>query len=495
MAEAKPLDGITVVDLTRVLAGPFCTMVLRDLGAEVIKVEPPEGDEARGFGPFLPGPAGAAGERGASSYFTSLNCGKRSVVLDLKRADGRAALAELIRRADVLVENYRPGTLARLGFPPERLRQLNPRLVYAAVSGFGATGPASQRPAYDMIIQALSGLMSITGTEAPAAAADAEPEPEPAAAAEEVPAAAELEPGSAPDGAGPHGQRVRVGTSIADIVSGLYAAIGIAAALARRARTGAGAVLDLGMLDATVSVLENAIARYQVTGAVPGPLGTRHPSITPFETFATADEEIVVAAGQRPPVRDAVLGARPRRPGQRPTFRRQRGPHRPRGGTEAGAGARAGAGVQCCLAAAAGGGRGPGGAGEHRGRPVPRSAARRARHAAAGDGMRRPAGSRHPRSSSPGWRRSGRGRRHPRSASTPSRCWPNWTPAPSGQAHLGGSGPQAQRATAQRSAAATRSPSRAEPSAALTQRYSWCSGRPSSGLTGRVTASRSVRPR
>ena len=271
MAEAKPLDGITVVDLTRVLAGPFCTMVLRDLGAEVIKVEPPEGDEARGFGPFLPG--------GASSYFTSLNCGKRSVVLDLKRADGRAALAELIRRADVLVENYRPGTLARLGFPPERLRQLNPRLVYAAVSGFGATGPDAQRPAYDMIIQALSGLMSITGTEAPAA---------------------EREPGSPPDGAGRsgrHGQRVRVGTSIADIVSGLYAAIGIAAALARRARTGEGATLDLGMLDATVSVLENAISRYQVTGAVPGPLGTRHPSITPFETFATADDEIVVAAG------------------------------------------------------------------------------------------------------------------------------------------------------------------------------------------------------
>ena len=284
MSEAKPLDGITVVDLTRVLAGPFCTMVLRDLGAEVIKVEPPEGDEARGFGPFLPGTAGAADGRGASSYFTSLNCGKRSVVLDLKRADGRTALAGLIRRADVLVENYRPGTLARLGFPPERLRQLNPRLVYAAVSGFGATGPASQRPAYDMIIQALSGLMSITGTEAPAAA----------------PADAEPEPGSPPDGAGrhgPHGQRVRVGTSIADIVSGLYAAIGIAAALARRARTGEGAVLDLGMLDATVSVLENAIARYQVTGTVPVPLGTRHPSITPFETFATADDEIVVAAG------------------------------------------------------------------------------------------------------------------------------------------------------------------------------------------------------
>jgi crotonobetainyl-CoA:carnitine CoA-transferase CaiB-like acyl-CoA transferase len=314
--------------MTRVLAGPFCTMVLRDLGAKVIKVEPPEGDEARGFGPFLPDDE--TGNRGVSAYFTSLNCGKRSVVLDLKQASGQTTLAELIRRADVLVENFRPGTLARLGFPPERLRQLNPGLVYAAVSGFGATGPAAQRPAYDMIIQALSGLMSITGTEpeaAPAPAGEAgatvgaggrnsdlapagDVPPAAAAVAPEAgragaPAAAQ-EPGSLAGRAGPapdqgaatrYGRRVRAGTSIADIVSGLYAAIGIAAALARRAQTGEGAMLDLGMLDATVSVLENAIARYQVSGEVPVPLGTRHPSITPFETFATADDEIVVAAG------------------------------------------------------------------------------------------------------------------------------------------------------------------------------------------------------
>ena len=261
-AASPPLSGITVIDLTRVLAGPYCTMVLRDLGADVIKVEPPQGDEARGFGPFLPD--GDGGGRGESAYFTSLNCGKRSVVLDLKEDAGRAALAALIRRADVLVENFRPGTLARLGFPPERLVTLNERLVYAAISGFGATGPDAQRPAYDMIIQALSGLMSITGTE-----------PEPLA-----------EP-----------RRVRVGTSIADIVSGLYAALGIVAALAQRAHSGRGAMLDLGMFDATVSVLENAVARFQVTGAVPGPLGTRHPSITPFEAYATADQEIVIAAG------------------------------------------------------------------------------------------------------------------------------------------------------------------------------------------------------
>ena len=317
MAAAPPLSGITVIDLTRVLAGPYCTMVLRDLGAEVIKVEPPQGDEARGFGPFLPGVEG--GGHGESAYFTSLNCGKRSVVLDLKTEPGGRALAELIRRADVLVENFRPGTLAKLGFPPDRIRALNPRLVYAAISGFGATGPAAQRPAYDMIIQALSGLMSITGTEprppdaveraAPASGAEEEVAPEPEAGSTGTEPLARTGSGprtGASGGAGetvqtagpaPRSRRVRVGTSIADIVSGLYAAVGIVAALAQRARTARGAVLDLGMLDATVSVLENAVARYQVTGTVPGPLGTRHPSITPFEAYATADQEIVIAAG------------------------------------------------------------------------------------------------------------------------------------------------------------------------------------------------------
>ena len=295
MAESRPLSGMTVVDMTRVLAGPFCTMILRDLGADVIKVEPPQGDEARGFGPFLQAASGR--ERGPSAYFTSLNCGKRSVVLDLKQEAGRAALAELIRRADVLVENFRPGTLAKLGFPAERLQTLNDRLVYAAISGFGATGPAAGRAAYDLITQALSGLMSITGTEpgVPHQAADT-------GAAGDTPApgahVAESSSGDAAAGGNTQpGRRVRVGTSIADIVSGLYAAVGIVAALVRRTHSGRGAMLDLAMLDATVSVLENAIARYQVTGTVPVPLGNRHPSITPFETYATADQEIVVAAG------------------------------------------------------------------------------------------------------------------------------------------------------------------------------------------------------
>ena len=279
-------------------------MVLRDLGAQVIKVEQPDGDEARGFGPFLPpagaaaaagpdGLEGAAAAEGASAYFTSLNCGKRSLVLDLKQATGREALAGLVRRADVLVENFRPGTLARLGFSAERLQQLNPRLVYAAISGFGATGPAAQRPAYDLIIQALSGLMSITGTEA-AAGDDAADETDGGAAGSMGNARAAAAP---LDPTGASGHCVRVGSSVADIFSGLYAALGIAAALVRRAATGAGAVLDLAMLDATVSVLENAIARYQVTGQIPRPLGSRHPSICPFETFATADREIVIAAG------------------------------------------------------------------------------------------------------------------------------------------------------------------------------------------------------
>ena len=252
-AAPRPLAGITVIDLTRVLAGPFCTMVLRDLGAEVIKVESPDGDDARRFGPFLDE------QQQRSAYFASLNAGKRSVVLDLKRKEGAEAFAGLLEGADVLVENFRPGTLARLGFGREELERRNPRLISCSISGFGTTGPDAAKPAYDMIIQALSGLVSITGTIA--------------------------------------GETVRVGTSISDIVSGLYAVIGITSALRRREVTGRGACIDLSMFDASVSVLENAIARYQVTGTAPVPLGTRHPSITPFEAFSTADRALVIAAG------------------------------------------------------------------------------------------------------------------------------------------------------------------------------------------------------
>lgn len=259
--DRRALAGIVVVDLTRVLAGPFATMVLRDLGARIVKVEPPQGDDARGFGPFLPD--------GASSYFVSLNCGKRSIALDLKTEAGREVFADLLCAADVLIESFRPGVLARLGFDDERIRALNDRLVYVTSSGFGYTGPDTGKPAYDMIIQARSGLLSITGTES--------------------------------------GQTVRAGTSIADLVSGLYAVIGVLAGLLRRERGGAGAGsagssgggarVDIAMLDSMVSVLENALARYQATGVEPAPLGSRHPSITPFEAFRTADGRIVIAAG------------------------------------------------------------------------------------------------------------------------------------------------------------------------------------------------------
>lgn len=259
--DRRALAGIVDVDLTRVLAGPFATMVLRDLGARIVKVEPPQGDDARGFGPFLPD--------GASSYFVSLNCGKRSIALDLKTEAGREVFADLLCAADVLIESFRPGVLARLGFDDERIRALNDRLVYVTSSGFGYTGPDTGKPAYDMIIQARSGLLSITGTES--------------------------------------GQTVRAGTSIADLVSGLYAVIGVLAGLLRRERGGAGAGsagssgggarVDIAMLDSMVSVLENALARYQATGVEPAPLGSRHPSITPFEAFRTADGRIVIAAG------------------------------------------------------------------------------------------------------------------------------------------------------------------------------------------------------
>jgi CoA:oxalate CoA-transferase len=250
----QPLQGIRVIDLTHVLAGPWCTMMLRHLGAQVIKVEMPyTGDDARQFGPFLDG------QPQRSAYFMSINSGKQSLALNLKAAAGKQILWDLILRADVLVENYRPGTLERLGFAAEEILAANPRIVFASISGFGQTGPDSGLPAYDIIIQALSGLMSITGTE--------------------------------------DGNCVKVGASISDLVAGIYTALGIAAALVRRERTGAGGRVDVAMLDSAVSLLENAIARYQASGETPRPLGSRHPSITPFDTFRAQDALIVIAVG------------------------------------------------------------------------------------------------------------------------------------------------------------------------------------------------------
>ena len=246
-----PLSDVTVVDLSRVLAGPYATMVLADLGARVVKVERRgSGDDARGFGPFC-------GDR--SVYFESLNRGKASVALDLADPADREQFEALVEEADVLVENFRPGTLERMGYGWDVLHARWPRLVYAAVSGFGRTGPYSERPAYDMVVQAMGGLMSLTGH--------------------------------------PGGPPTRVGTSVGDIAAGMFAVIGILSALHDRERTGLGQIVDIAMLDCQVAILENAIARYSATGLIPGPLGSRHPSITPFAAYRAADTHLVIAAG------------------------------------------------------------------------------------------------------------------------------------------------------------------------------------------------------
>ncbi|MEE3284954.1 MAG: CoA transferase [Planctomycetota bacterium] len=248
----RPLSGLRVLDLTRVLAGPYCTLLLADLGAEVVKVERPgTGDDARAFGPFL--------DNGQSAYFASINRGKKSIALDLKDETDRATFQQLVAKADILVENYRAGTMLKLGLDAKNLRQQNPRLIYASLSGFGQTGSDTDRAAYDIVVQALSGLMSITGS-------------------------------------GP-GQSVRVGTSISDILTGIFGAVAIVSAVHGRTASGEGTVIDLAMLDCTVAALENAISRFATSGVAPSPLGTRHPSITPFQSFSTADVPIVIAAG------------------------------------------------------------------------------------------------------------------------------------------------------------------------------------------------------
>ena len=246
-----PLSGYTVLDLTHVLAGPYCTMTLADLGARVVKVEPPRtGDDTRAFPPF---------KDGKSAYFAAINHGKSSIALNLKADDDRAIFDRLLERADVIVENYRPGVMERLGYGWEDLHARYPRLVYGAVSGFGHTGPDAKRPAYDMVVQARGGVMSITGEK------DREP--------------------------------VRVGASIGDIVAGMFLCQGILAALLDRDRHGTGRKVDVAMLDSQLAILEHAIAITSVTGTAPGPSGARHPSITPFETFHASDGLFVIAAG------------------------------------------------------------------------------------------------------------------------------------------------------------------------------------------------------
>jgi len=248
---SKPLENIKVLDLTRVLAGPFCTMILNDLGAYVLKVElPGTGDDARAFGPF---------KNEQSLYFVSINRGKDSISLNLKSEKGKNILKELVKKFDIIIENYRPGTMEKLGLGYDELKKINPKIIYAASSGFGHTGPDSQKPAYDILAQAMGGVMSITGW--------------------------------------PDSQPTRVGMSLGDITASLYTAIGINAALYQRMITGEGQKIDVSMLDCQVSILENALARFQVDGKSPEPIGNRHPTITPFQAFKAKDNYFVIAIG------------------------------------------------------------------------------------------------------------------------------------------------------------------------------------------------------
>jgi crotonobetainyl-CoA:carnitine CoA-transferase CaiB-like acyl-CoA transferase len=247
-----PLDGITVLDLTRVLSGPYCTMLLADMGARVIKIEQPgKGDDTRAWGPpFL---------EGESAYFLSINRNKESVTVDFKQPEGRRLLEQLIAKSDVVVENFRPGTLAKLGLDYKTLAPRHPRLIYCSISGFGQTGPRAKEAGYDAVMQGEGGLMSITGD--------------------------------------PAGPGFRLGVAIADVTSGMFAAYGVAMALFARERTGRGQEVDLAMLDTVAALLTYQAGNYFASGKVPARLGNRHPSIVPYETFSASDGDFVLAVG------------------------------------------------------------------------------------------------------------------------------------------------------------------------------------------------------
>ena len=246
-----PLKNLLVLDLTRVLVGPYCTMMLSDLGARVIKVEAPEvGDDSRKFGPFI---------ENYSAYFMSLNRGKESIALNLKNTDDKKIFEKILSKADILVENFKPGTLEKWGYGWKDVCKKYPKLIYASASGFGQTGPLKELPAYDMVVQGMGGLMSVTGQ--------------------------------------PNSEPTRVGTSIGDITAGLFTTVGINAALYDREKTGKGTFIDVSMLDCQIAILENAIARYLAKNEIPKPMGSRHPSIAPFEAFKTKDSHIIIAAG------------------------------------------------------------------------------------------------------------------------------------------------------------------------------------------------------
>ncbi len=243
-----PLEGVKVLSFARALAGPFCTMLLCDLGAEVVKIEEPgHGDTARRNGPFI---------EGISSYFLSINRGQKSITLNLRNERAKKIVFELVKNVDILVENFRPGVMDRLGFSYEAIRQRNPKIIYASLSGFGQKGPYAQKPAYDMIAQGMGGTVSITG-----------------------------EPGKPP---------VRVGYSIGAMGAGLFSAIAILSALHEMKKSGEGQWIDVAMVDSQVALCENALIRYLVTGEIPRPLGTRHPLMTPFQIFPTQDGYLVL---------------------------------------------------------------------------------------------------------------------------------------------------------------------------------------------------------
>lgn len=258
---AGPLEGLRILDLSWVLSGPFCTMTLCDLGAEVIKCErPPFGDVARTTGPL---------KDGESGYFFSVNRGKRSISIDLKQEEGKRLFIELAKEFDVLVENFRPGTLDRLGVGYEVLSAAHPGLIYCAISGYGQTGPMASLPALDVVVQGAGGLLSVTG-----------------------------EPGGPP---------VKPGLSLGDIAAGLYGAIGVLAAVQERERSGLGQFIDISMLDCQLAILENAFLRYFLTGEAPQPLGTRHSWAVPFQAFPTADGHMVLALAWGVPNQWALL--------------------------------------------------------------------------------------------------------------------------------------------------------------------------------------------
>lgn len=243
-----PLSGIRVLDLSRVLAGPFCSMILADLGAEVIKVESPWGDDSRQFGPFVDG---------TSAYYRLFNRSKMGITLDFKNDDDKEVLRDLVRRADVVVENFRPGVLEKLGLAPKDLLEINPRLVVTSISGFGQTGSLAKEPAYDLVAQAMSGLMSITGW--------------------------------------PNSKPTRVGISLGDLIPGLYAAIGTVSALYQRESSGTGQHLDLAMYDSLISVMESVGMRALYDDTPPTRIGNDHGLSAPFSTYATKDGDVVIA--------------------------------------------------------------------------------------------------------------------------------------------------------------------------------------------------------